>query len=213
MTWLAPLVATYADNRKPARASRVLLCGPLEAHRVAQLPLVQGGDVLFVSGLFRLRLPVEAPLRAGVHHGPAPVLLRPEPAHAPFQQLEPGTEPLFVDEPDADLEASPALAAADVPDLERDLVRSDRVRHLVRSELFAPLLYGALCNTLWRHRTAGAEWRCSWRHAGGIVADLRGQGCYTDWYCSMGEGLIDEQVLAEIGALGWELVEANPPDW
>ncbi len=46
-------------------------------------------------------------------------------------KLEPGTEPLFVDEPDADLEASSATAGADVPDLERDLVRSDRVRWLV----------------------------------------------------------------------------------
>ena len=28
----------------------------------------------------------------------------------------------------------------------------------------------------------------------------------------MHEGFVDEQVLAEIGALGWELVEADPPD-
>lgn len=124
--------------------------------------------------------------------------------------LHPDTEPLFVDEVDADLEA-PVTAAADVADLERDLLRSDRVRSLVRRELFAMLLYSALCNTLWRHKGAGTEWHCSWRHAGSIVADLRGEGSYLDWYCSMSEGFVDEQVLAEIGALGWELVEANPP--
>ena len=126
--------------------------------------------------------------------------------------LQPDAEPLFVDEVDADLGAS-VTAAADVADLERDLVRSDRVCGLVRSELFATLLYSALCNTLWRHKGAGTEWRCSWRHAGSIVATLRGEGCYLDWYCSMSEGFVDEQVLAEIGALGWELVEADLPDW
>ncbi len=126
--------------------------------------------------------------------------------------LQPGAEPLFIDEVDADLDA-PVTAAADTADLERDLVRSDRVRGLVRSELFATLLYSALCNTLWRHNGAGTEWRCSWRYAGSIVATLRGEGCYLEWYCSMSEGFVDEQVLAEIGALGWELVEADPPDW
>jgi len=43
------------------------------------------------------------------------------------------------------------------------------------------------------------------------VAALRAEGDYTDWYCSMGEGLVDEQVLEEIQALGWELVNAEPP--
>ena len=125
--------------------------------------------------------------------------------------LQPGTEPLFVDEMDADLDP-PVTAAADVADLERDLARSDRVHSLVRSKLFATLLYSALCNTLWRHKGAGTDWRCSWRHAGSIVAALRGEGCYLEWYCSMHEGFVDEQVLAEIGALGWDLVEADPPD-
>ena len=125
--------------------------------------------------------------------------------------LQPDAEPLFVDEMDADLDA-PVTVAADMADLERDLARSDRIRGLVRSELFATLLYSALCNTLWRHKGAGTDWRCSWRHAGSIVAALRGEGCYLEWYCSMHEGFVDEQVLAEIGALGWELVEADPPD-
>ena len=28
------------------------------------------------------------------------------------------------------------------------------------------------------------KWSCSWRHAGGVVADMLGQGDYIDWYCS-----------------------------
>jgi hypothetical protein len=27
-------------------------------------------------------------------------------------------------------------------------------------------------------------WSCSWRHAGGIVADMLQKGDYMDWYCS-----------------------------
>jgi hypothetical protein len=49
------------------------------------------------------------------------------------------------------------------------------------------------------------------RHAGGVVAALRCAGDYLDWYCSGGEGLVDDQVLAEIEALGWGLLDADPP--
>jgi len=90
---------------------------------------------------------------------------------------------------------------------------SPRIRDLVRSELFATVLYSALCNTTWLHKATGTPWHCSWRSAGGLVADLRSEGNYLDWYCSMGEGLVDEQVLDEIGALGWELAAADPPGW
>lgn len=115
----------------------------------------------------------------------------------------------FSDEPEADLPLSATKSTK--PDLERDLGLSPRIRGLIRSDLFAVLLYGALCNTTWRHKATGALWDCSWRHAGGVVAGLRCEGNYLDWYCSGGEGLVDDQVLAEIEALGWGLVEADPP--
>jgi hypothetical protein len=82
----------------------------------------------------------------------------------------------------------------------------------LRSELFATVLYSALCNTTWLHKATGTPWHCSWRSAGGLVANLRCEGNYLDWYCSMGEGLVDEQVLDEIGALGWELAAADSPE-
>ena len=118
---------------------------------------------------------------------------------------------LFFDEPEADFPLASDEGKAAPADLERDLGLSFRIRGLVRSNLFAMLLYGALCNTTWRHKATGTLWQCSWRHAGGIVADLRCEGDYLDWYCSTGEGLVDDQVLAEIEALGWGLAEANPP--
>ena len=127
-------------------------------------------------------------------------------------KVDRGRAPLFADEVAADFASASAEPAAVRPDLERDLGLSPRIRDLVRSELFATLLYGALCNTTWRHKATGTLWHCSWRHAAGVVADLRCEGDYLDWYCSMGEGLVDDQVLAEIEALGWGLAEANPPE-
>lgn len=125
--------------------------------------------------------------------------------------VEPGAALQFVDKPAADAPVRLGRLEPKPPTLERDLGASARIRALAQSDLLAALLYGALCNTQWKHTASGAEWSCSWRSAGGIVAALRGEGDYLDWYCSTGEGLVDEQVLAEILALGWELVEAEPP--
>lgn len=124
-------------------------------------------------------------------------------------QVEQGVALRFIDEIEADI---PAVSpSADLPaDLERDMAMSVRFRTLVeRSELFAGLLYDALCNTLWVHRETGQQWDIGWRGAGGAVARLRGGGDYLDWYCSGREAQVDEQVLAELRLLGWELLEAD----
>lgn len=123
--------------------------------------------------------------------------------------VEPGVALRFVDEPEAGEEAPPEARA---PSLERDLAASPRVVERAGSEFFATLLYAALCNTEWRHRATGERWSCSWRSAGGVVAHVRGEGDYLDWYCSGGEGLVDEGVLAEIEALGWALVADEAAD-
>ena len=64
----------------------------------------------------------------------------------------------FVDEPAADAPACSGRLEPKPPTLERDLGASARIRTLVRSDLFAALLYGALCNTQWKHTASGAEW-------------------------------------------------------
>jgi hypothetical protein len=68
------------------------------------------------------------------------------------------------------------------------------------------------------------RWRASRRSAGGIVADMREQGDYIDWYCSgMGEGLgngdtdgskgyvpegtVTEEIQMDLKELGWVAVE------
>ena len=74
--------------------------------------------------------------------------------------------------------------------LEWDLVTTDWMLEKVRaSETYAQNLYAAMCNNGFIKREVipilkNEEWSCSWRYAGGIVADMRREGDYIDWYCS-----------------------------
>ena len=60
------------------------------------------------------------------------------------------------------------------------------------SESYAQNLYAAMCNMRWCKLDTvnvleilkDSHWSCSWRYAGGIVADMLEKGDYIDWYCS-----------------------------
>jgi hypothetical protein len=82
------------------------------------------------------------------------------------------------------------------PDLESDLIQSLDIKDKVRNnDSYAQNLYAALCNNDFQKRDLWPMlkddlWHCSWRYAGGIIADIRGTGDYLDWYCSgIGDGL------------------------
>lgn len=74
--------------------------------------------------------------------------------------------------------------------LEYDLRITDWMVEKVRaSESYAQNLYAALCNNDFQRQDVwpvlkDETWSCSWRSAGGIIADMRGEGDYIDWYCS-----------------------------
>lgn len=95
---------------------------------------------------------------------------------------------------------------------------------------YAQNLYAAMCNNVFQRnevwpRLRDEYWSCSWRAAGGVVADLRGQGDYIDWYCSgiMGAGEADsfqgyvsestvtDEIRQDLFAIGWT-VEPHPKD-
>lgn len=65
------------------------------------------------------------------------------------------------------------------------------------SEVYAQNLYAAMCNNdftkndVWPILTE-KRWSCSWRHAGGIIADMQEKGDYIDWYCS---GIRNSKIL------------------
>ena len=72
-------------------------------------------------------------------------------------------------------------------------------------EEYAQNIYAALCNQEWQRNDVwpvlkNETWSCSWRYAGGIVADMREEGDYMDWYCSGirgGDVLGDEDLTEE----------------
>jgi hypothetical protein len=98
------------------------------------------------------------------------------------------------------------------------------------SETYAQNLYAAMCNNVFQRnevwpRLRDEYWSCSWRSAGGIVAELRGQGDYIDWYCSgifgagetdsfqgyVSESTVTDEIRQDLFAIGWT-VEPYPED-
>ena len=64
-------------------------------------------------------------------------------------------------------------------------------------DVYAQHLYAAMCNNEFTKNDVipiltEKKWSCSWRHAGGIIADMQGKGDYIDWYCS---GIKDSKIL------------------
>jgi hypothetical protein len=74
--------------------------------------------------------------------------------------------------------------------LEYDLRSSEYIIDKVKGDVvYAQNLYAALCNTEYQRNDTwpiltDKRWSCSWRYAGGIIADIREEGDYIDWYCS-----------------------------
>ena len=90
--------------------------------------------------------------------------------------------------------------------MEYDLRSTDWILVKVReSEAYAQNLYAAMCNQNFQKnevwpRLKNQTWSASWRYAGGIIADMRGEGDYIDWYCSGIQGGVSEAELAEMTA-------------
>lgn len=110
--------------------------------------------------------------------------------------------------------------------LERDMKDAAWFVAKVRaSEIYAQNVYAALCNNDFQKLDLmtvlkDEVWGCSWRYAGGLVANLRCEGDYIDWYCSgiggvVGEGIdgyvseqtITDEIREDLKQLGWIVVE------
>lgn len=116
--------------------------------------------------------------------------------------------------------------------LEFDLRTTSWVIQKCRSDSYAQNLYAALCNTRWQKREIlpilkDEYWSCTWRSAGGIIADIQGKGDYIDWYCSgigdglgngdsngvkgyVSEGIVTDEIENDLYVLGW--VHSEWPD-
>jgi hypothetical protein len=118
-------------------------------------------------------------------------------------------------------------------DLEYDLRTTDWILKLVHEDaVYAQNLYAALCNNSFKKLITDdtpenilnvlkgniKPWSCSWRYAGGIIADMRQQGDYMDYYCSgivddvndvtsVPEGTVILQIRDHLKKLGWTVLE------
>ena len=129
--------------------------------------------------------------------------------------------------------------------LEYDLLTTDWIIEKAKSDkVYAQHLYAAMCNNdfmrndVWPILTE-KKWSCSWRHAGGIIADMREEGDYMDWYCSgivdldedhieiasdekkkaylesrayVSESVVTEEIRKDLLKLGWIVVEDKSSD-
>jgi hypothetical protein len=75
-------------------------------------------------------------------------------------------------------------------------------KKIQNSDSYAQNLYAACCNNsfqkleVWTILRNVDSWACSWRTAGGYIAEIRNDGDYMDWYCS---GIQDEKRLKDLG--------------
>jgi hypothetical protein len=106
------------------------------------------------------------------------------------------------------------------------------------SDSYAQNIYASMCNIRWQRigmwpALKDEYWSCSWRSAGGVVADMLGTGDYIDWYCSgignkeagfgldhyqptpdpdgrdyVPEGTVTEEIRVDFQKLGWV-----PSEW
>ncbi len=93
-----------------------------------------------------------------------------------------------------------------VNNMEHDLRSTEWICAKVRaSDVYAQNLYAAMCNRSFQKidvwpMLKGDTWSCSWRYAGGIVADMCGQGDYMDYYCSGIRGKLSDEDRATMSA-------------
>lgn len=117
--------------------------------------------------------------------------------------------------------------------LEYDLRSTDWIAEKCKKDSYAQNLYAAICNNDFAKFTQTGDrvetyrnlreeyWSASWRYAGGIVAHLRGEGDYIDWYCSgirdvdspdigyVPESVVTDEIREDLAKLGWVVIETK----
>jgi hypothetical protein len=111
-----------------------------------------------------------------------------------------------------------------VNNLEYDLRTTDWILEKARnSKEYAQNLYAAMCNNEFQKKDVflilkDERWSCSWRSAGGIIANMRQEGDYIDWYCSgiketdspedgyVPESVVTDEIREDLNKLGWIVI-------
>ena len=107
--------------------------------------------------------------------------------------------------------------------LERDIRSTDWIITKVRHrEIYAQNLYAALCNNSYVPEDVwgilkNITWDCNWRYAADLIADIRQDDSYIEWYCSgtgfigtdftgfVEESFVTDEIEMDINNIGWIL--------
>ena len=132
-----------------------------------------------------------------------------------------------------------------IDNMEYDLRSTQWICDKVKAnDVYAQHLYAALCNNeftkndVWPILTE-KRWSCSWRYAGGVIADMQEKGDYIDWYCTgirdssalddeefyaltkeqqelyiqsksfVSESYVTDEIRADLLKLGWIVIDDN----
>lgn len=129
--------------------------------------------------------------------------------------------------------------------MEWDLVSTQWICDKVKEDhVYAQHLYAAMCNNEFQKNDMmpilkDQRWGCSWRYAGGIVADMQETGDYINWYCSgirgvdditaeefselseeqqiffkecqayVGESVVTDEIRTDLKKLGWITIDSD----
>lgn len=107
--------------------------------------------------------------------------------------------------------------------LERDVRRNTWIVTKIQDhEIYAQNFYAALCNNnfspkdMWAILT-NLNWNCSWRYAADLIADIRQDDSYINWYCSgtgfkgtdftgfVEESYVTDEVSHDLNQIGWSV--------
>ena len=112
-------------------------------------------------------------------------------------------------------------------DLEEDMNSSTWfVTKVQDSRVYAQNLYAALCNNNFAPKDMWAilknlTWNCTWRYAADMVADIRHDNSYINWYCSgtgfrgtdfagfVEESYITEEIHSDFDTIGWIVITTH----
>ena len=135
-----------------------------------------------------------------------------------------------------------------VDNMEYDLRTSELIIEKCNDSIYAQHLYAAMCNNEFIKNDvwpilSDKRWGCSWRYAGGIVADIRQEGDYIDWYCSgirnnedltdeeynqlsreaqekyletkasVAESVVTDEIRKDLLSIGWLVVDSDNQDY
>ena len=132
--------------------------------------------------------------------------------------------------------------ASHINNMEYDLLTTDWMLDKIRTNnSYAQNLYAAMCNRQFQKLDVipvlkDERWSCSWRYAGGIIADMQQKGDYIDWYCSgiggqnleyegketneqwqartgyVPESVVTDEIRKDLKQLGWIVLDQEDDD-